>query len=120
LSDSNIELLNSTPYLHEQNLIERFIQVIKKKLRTALMYNRAPYYLWCYALTYVCDTFNMLPRTNKPLSPNEAFYGEKQDVSKCVPFYASGWYYVTKEERQALPSNSKEKLIDELLNVRLY
>ena len=113
LSDSNIELLNSTPYLHEQNLIERFIQVIKKKLRTALMYNRAPYYLWCYALTYVCDTFNMLPRTNKPLSPNEAFYGEKQDVSKCVPFYASGWYYVTKEERQALPSNSKEKLIDD-------
>jgi hypothetical protein len=113
LSVSNIELLNSAPYRHEQNLVERHIQTLKNKLRSALVYNRAPYTYWCFALTYVTDTYNMLPRLKELLSPNEAFFGEKQDVSKCVPFYSSGWYYVTPEERLARPSNDVKNLLDE-------
>ena len=113
LAASNIELLNSTPYLHEQNLVERYIQILKNMLRSALLYNRAPYTYWCYALTYVTDTFNMLPRLQEKRSPNEAFFGEKQDVSKCVPFYSSGWYHLSAEERLARPSDDPRNLLDE-------
>jgi hypothetical protein len=47
----------------------------------------------------------MLPKKRIDSSPNQLFFGEIQDVSKCVPFYSSGWYHLTAEERNTLTLN---------------
>ena len=102
LSDNNIVLHNSTPYKHEQNLIERHMQIWMNLVRKALLSNHAPVSYICYASTYAVDTHNDLPRFGKQTSRNEDFYGQKSDISKFVPFYASGWFHVTQEERDQL------------------
>ena len=84
LQQNNIQLLTSSPYKHEQVLVERYIGIVKNGLRTTMAYNNAPVGYWCYAMEYYCETFNNLPRMNSYLFRNELFYGTKPDISKRV------------------------------------
>ena len=43
---NNIYINASAPYKHQQNFIECFVGVIKNGVRVALLYNKAPFYLW--------------------------------------------------------------------------
>jgi hypothetical protein len=102
LQQENIQLNNSAPYKHEQNLVERFIQILWNMTRANMFYNSAPLQFLCYALRYTVDTYNMLCKKGNLMSRNEEFTSVKSDVSLCVPFYATGWAYLSIAERLAL------------------
>ena len=100
-------LLVSAPYKHQQNFIECFVESIKNGVRVALLYNKAPYYLWYHALVYYIHTYNQVPRRNDHQSKDERFYGIKPDVSTAVPFYADGYFHRPKETRDDKVYSSK-------------
>jgi hypothetical protein len=109
LQANQIQLLNSTPYKHEQNLIERYVQSILNILRATMIHNHAPVRYWCYGLAYSIHTYNLLCKQGITYSRNEAFSGEKADISACVPFYSRGWAYRTPEERALAPTRGTLK-----------
>ena len=116
LRDNNIELQNSAPYKHEQNLSERYIQTLWNMVRCSMYYNKVPMVYICYAFEYSADTHGMLCRIGETKTRDEVFYNKKTDVSKCVPFFSEGWYHVTKEERIYLNKNLKQTLKDKARN----
>ena len=85
---NNIYVNASAPYKHQQNFFECFVGAIKNGVRVALLYNKAPFYLWYHAMVYYIHTYNQVPRRNEMRSKDEHFYGIKPDVSINVPFYA--------------------------------
>jgi len=97
---NHIYMHASAPYKHQQNFIECFVNAIKNGVRVALLYNKAPFYLWYHAVVYYIHTYNQTPRRNETRSKDECFYGIKSDVSTAVPFYAYGYAHRTKEERK--------------------
>ena len=54
---NNIYINASAPYKHQQNFIECFVGAIKNGVRVALLYNKAPYYLWYHAIAYYIHTY---------------------------------------------------------------
>ena len=62
VKEKRIKPLNSTPYKHAQNLIERFVQSFKNMIRTTLYTNSCPIRYWCYAAQYSAQTYNKLQR----------------------------------------------------------
>jgi transposase InsO family protein len=108
LKENNIKFQSSAPSKHAQNLVERYVYTMKDGVRTVMLYNKAPFCYWNYALDYFIETFNNLPRMGNLKSRNEEFYGIKPDISIAVPFYASGYYNVTKKERELLKTNKVE------------
>ena len=113
LKEKGIRLLNSTPYKHAQNLLERFAQSYKNMIRTALNTNDSPIRYWCYAAQYSAQTYNNLHRKGQTVSRDEAFYGVKADVSNCVPFYEHGWAFISPEERASLVKRGSTKALSE-------
>jgi transposase InsO family protein len=107
LKINNIRFQSSAPTVHAQNLVERYVYTVKDGVRTVMLYNKAPFCYWNYALDYFIETFNNLPRMGNIKSRNEEFYGIKPDVSIAVPFYSSGYYNVTKKERELLKTKTK-------------
>ena len=113
LEDNNIILQTSAPYKHQQNLVERYIAIFKDGVRTIMAYNNAPKDLWCFAVESFIHVYNKTPRSGSTLAPDEKFFNKKPDVSSFVPFYSTGYYHVTKDERKkkdALKTQSKEML----------
>ena len=113
LKENRIKPLNSTPYKHAQNLLERFAQSYKNMIRTTLSTNDSPIRYWCYAAQYSAQTYNKLHRKGSTVSRDEAFYGIKADVSNCVPFYEHGWAYVSAEERASILRRRSTKALSE-------
>jgi len=99
IEHNQIRLLNSAPHKKQQNLIERYIQSLLNMMRTAMTHNHTPIRYWCYAFMYMIDTYNMLCQYGNTVTRNEAFSGEKTDISACVPFYSQGWAFRSPEER---------------------
>ena len=66
-------------------------------VRVALVYNKAPFYLWYHAMVYYIHTYNQVPRRNETQSKDN---GIKLDVSINVPFYAVGYAHDPKEIRK--------------------
>ena len=103
MRSENITLYTSAPYKKQQNLAERYVYTIKDGMRTVMAYNNCPIGFWCYAITYFCYTFNRLPRMGRMKTRDEEFYGIRTDISNAVPFYASGYFHSTLEERSKDP-----------------
>ena len=93
IEEHRIQLRLSSPYRHEQSLIERRIRTIKDGMRVCLFANRAPRRWWLHAMRYYIHTRNRQPKQGEVQSRLEALTGIKQDVSGAVPFYSIG--YVT-------------------------
>lgn len=98
-SENDIYLQLSSPYKHQHNLIEAYIESIKNGVRSALLYNQAPKSLWFHALEYYVYTYNHLSKMGDKKSRIEKFTGIKSDMSTAVPFYSKGFYNVSKEEK---------------------
>ena len=96
---NNIYINATAPYKHQHNFIECFVGAIKNGVRVALLYNKAPFYLWYHAMVYYIHTYNQVPRRNETRSKDEHFYGIKPDVGINVPFYAVGYAHRPKEIR---------------------
>jgi hypothetical protein len=68
---NNIYINASAPYKHQQNFIECFVGAIKNGVRVALLYNKAPFYLWYHAIVYYIHTYNQVPvETRRDLRTN--------------------------------------------------
>ena len=104
---NSIYLMVSAPYKHQQNLVECFVEAVKNGVRVAMMYNKAPYYLWYHAIVYYIHTYNQVPTRSDDRSKDEHFYGVKSDVSTAVPFYAVGYFHIPKELRDDKVYGSK-------------
>ena len=89
----------SAPYKHQQNLAESHIHHEKNAMRTALAYNMAPPFLWYKALRYQIKNINLQIVPSTKVTRQEAMTGIKPDISHYVPFYATGYALVHKEER---------------------
>jgi transposase InsO family protein len=100
--DNDITLFLSAPYKHEQNMIESLVTSVKGNLRTTLAYNKCPLFYYCYAFDHMIHTTVRLPKIGALESRIEAFTGSKPDVSYFVPFYSSGHFHVTADERLTL------------------
>lgn len=97
----NMYLQLSSPYKHQQNLVETYMESIKNGVRSALLYNQAPQSLWFHALEYHVYTYNHLPKMSQMKSRIENFTGSKSDMTTAVPFYSKGFYKVTIEEKKS-------------------
>ena len=89
----------SAPYKHQQNLSESHIHQEKNAMRTALAYNMASPFLWYKALRYQTKTINLQIVPGTKVTRQEAMTGIKPDITHYVPFYATGYSLVHKEER---------------------
>ena len=67
---NNTYINASAPYKHQQNFIECFVRAIKNGVRVALLYNKAPFYLWYHAMVYYIHTYNKFPRRNTSMASN--------------------------------------------------
>ena len=88
----------SAPYRHEQNLVERFIQIVMNGVRITLKYNGSPPSFWFKALKYYIHSINNTPVMDRMKSRYEEFWGDKPDISYEVPFYSRGVFYLSDEE----------------------
>ena len=97
----NISRQYSPPHKHAPNgKIERAVQTINLKASTMMIANKAPEYLWEYAVGTAVHVYNATPKRGLDWkTPFELVHGSKPDVSNFVPFYAPGFYHVYKEER---------------------
>jgi len=55
---------------------------------------------WARAIFYAADILNIQYRADLKMSPHEALFGTKPDVSKCQPFGVECWLYVREDQRQ--------------------
>jgi len=70
-------------------------------------------------MDYAVDTHGMLCRIGDTQTRDEVFWGQKTDVSKCVPFYAEGWSHVTPDEMKYLQKHIRGRIKDKARNVRM-
>ena len=116
LIEKNVKLQNSAPYKHQQNKAERNIQTIWNMMRASMYYNKAPKSFLEDAIDYSVATYGFLCSVGETRTRDEVFWGQKTDLSQCVPFYASGWYNVTPEEMQYLQKGMKQRIKDKARN----
>ena len=102
LEENNIELQSSAPYKHQQNKIERTIQSIWNMVRCNMRYNKSPKGFIDHCVQYAVTTYGYLCSVGETKTRDEVFWGQKTDVSTCVPFYAQGWYHVSNEESKVI------------------
>jgi hypothetical protein len=78
LQEKGIKFECAAPQCSAQNGIsERKNRTLVEGLRTVLVANNLPHYLWGEALYHVNDTFNSIPKTNRQNSPKEEFHNKK-------------------------------------------
>lgn len=81
-------------------MVERDMQFLIDKSRAMMSVYNAPKF-WGNAVVCASNLINMTHTPNSTgKTPYEMVYGLKPDVSKFIPFYAPGVYYLTKDERQ--------------------
>ena len=77
-----IKFETAAAYTPQQNgTAERMNRTLKEKTRTLLAHAAADPQLWKEALDTACILYNYGPVTGRTLTPYEAFYGIKPDVS---------------------------------------
>ena len=81
----------SAIYAHEQNgKAERMNKTLTDMARTTMIESCFPEALWAEALRTACHvrdrTVSRSPRSDKPITPFEAYYGRKPEVQHMRPF----------------------------------
>ena len=80
--EHGIDMQASCAYTPQQNgVAERAIKTAKDRTRTIMVGVKGPVSLWTEALQYAIDISNCLPVKGKPLTPHEALWGDKPDIS---------------------------------------
>jgi hypothetical protein len=78
LREKGIKFEFTVPQSSPQNGIsERKNRTLVEGIRTALVARKLPHYLWGEALYHINDTFNSIPKANKPNSPRDEFHNKK-------------------------------------------
>ena len=98
-SANNIQLKLAPPKKQVYDHVESYVNTVCSGMRAALEYNQAPLIYWLHAILYYLWTYNRLPAHNQTVPRITRFDGTIADFSNAVPFYSSGFYNVTAEEK---------------------
>ena len=98
-SSNNILLKLAPPKKQVYDHVESYVNSVCSGMRAALEYNQAPLIYWLHAVLYHLWTYNRLPAHNQTVPRITRFDGTIADLSNAVPFYSSGFYNVTEQEK---------------------
>ncbi|KAJ9511243.1 hypothetical protein QJQ45_017167 [Haematococcus lacustris] len=102
-SSKGIQQQFSAPYCPEQNgKAERLNRTIMQSTRSMLLSAQLPPGFWVDAALKANYVRNLLPITGQPVTPWEAFYHRKPNLSALRVFGATAWVYVTHPNRNKL------------------
>ncbi|KAJ9520824.1 hypothetical protein QJQ45_014022 [Haematococcus lacustris] len=102
-SSKGIQQQFSAPYCPEQNgKAERLNRTIMQATRSMLLTAQLPPGFWVDAALKANYVRNLLPITGQPVTPWEAFYHRKPNLSALRVFGATAWVYVTQPNRNKL------------------
>ncbi|KAJ9532503.1 hypothetical protein QJQ45_010579 [Haematococcus lacustris] len=102
-SSKGIQQQFSAPYCLEQNgKAERLNRILMQGTRSMLLTAQLPPGFWVDAALKANYVRNLLPITGQSLTPWEAFYQRKPDLSALRVFGATAWVYVTQPNRHKL------------------
>ncbi|KAJ9516148.1 hypothetical protein QJQ45_024573 [Haematococcus lacustris] len=102
-SSKGIQQQFSAPYCPEQNgKAERLNRTIMQATRSMLLSAQLPPGFWVDAALKANYVRNLLPITGQPVTPWEAFYRRKPNLSALRVFGATAWVYVTQPNRNKL------------------
>ena len=101
LTENGIKSENSTAHEPWQNgRAEVQIRVLCNIARTNMIASGLTGKFWARAIFYAADISNIQYRVDLKISPHQAVFGVKPDVSKCQPFGVECWLYVRADQRQ--------------------
>ncbi|KAJ9513725.1 hypothetical protein QJQ45_015476 [Haematococcus lacustris] len=102
-SSKGIQQQFSAPYCPEQNgKAERLNRTIMQATRSMLLTAQLPPGFWVDAALKANYVRNLLPITGQPVTPWEAFYHRKPNLSALRVFGATAWVFVTQPNRNKL------------------
>ncbi|KAJ9524038.1 hypothetical protein QJQ45_022468 [Haematococcus lacustris] len=110
-SSKGIVHQHSAPYSPQQNgAAERLNRTIFEKARSILHAADISLSFWAHAVKYANYIRCLLPVSGQPLTPWEAFYGVKPDLSGLRVFGCRVWLHVPDQKRSKLQPKSIEGL----------
>ncbi|KAJ9520893.1 hypothetical protein QJQ45_014114 [Haematococcus lacustris] len=110
-SNKGIVHQHSAPYSPQQNgAAERLNRTIFEKARSILHAADISLSFWAHAVKYANYVRCLLPVSGQPLTPWEAFYGVKPDLSGLRVFGCRVWLHVPDQKRSKLQPKSVEGL----------
>lgn len=126
LKERGIKMCTSVPYCPQQNgRIEREMRTIVESARSMLHPKQLPEYLWAEAIATAVYALNRTTNThNRSMTPYEAWYGKKPDVSRMHPFGTIAYNHITDVRRTKFNQKSEKTLFvgycEDSENYRLY
>ncbi|KAJ9517015.1 hypothetical protein QJQ45_002522 [Haematococcus lacustris] len=106
-SSKGIQQQFSAPYCPEQNgKAERLNRTIMQSTRSMLLTSGLPSGFWVDAARKANYVRNLLPITGHSLTPWEAFYHRKPNLSALRVFGATAWVFVTAPNRNKLQAKA--------------
>ncbi|KAJ9507214.1 hypothetical protein QJQ45_004776 [Haematococcus lacustris] len=110
-SSKGIVHQHSAPYSPQQNgAAERLNRTIFEKARSILYAADMSLSFWAHAVVFANHVRCQLPVSGQPLTPWEAFYGVKPDLSGLRVFGCRVWLHVPDHQRSKLHAKSVEGL----------
>ncbi|KAJ9510619.1 hypothetical protein QJQ45_027503 [Haematococcus lacustris] len=110
-SSKGIVHQHSAPYSPQQNgAAERLNRTIFEKARSILHAADMSLSFWAHAAVFANHVRCLLPVSGQPLTPWEAFYGVKPDLSGLRVFGCRVWLHVPDHQRSKLQAKSVEGL----------
>ncbi|KAJ9528322.1 hypothetical protein QJQ45_014305 [Haematococcus lacustris] len=105
-SSKGIVHQHSAPYSPQQNgAAERLNRTIFEKARSILHAADMSLSFWAHAAVFANHVRCLLPVSGQPLTPWEAFYGVKPDLSGLRVFGCRVWLHVPDHQRSKLQAN---------------
>lgn len=102
----------SNPYTPAQNgVAERYNRVIVERTMAMLADSHVPKKYWAEAAVTVNYLANRVPQRNQEVTPYEAFYNKRPDVSHLRTFGCRAWVYTPKDIRGKLQPRAQVGLL---------
>lgn len=102
LKENGIEILQSTPHMHQQNgRAERFIRTMMDKAEAMRFTACIPPSWWNFSLEHAVYVYNRTPlRRTQWRTPYEVMNGEVPDISKLRVFGCGAYVFIPEKVRQ--------------------
>ena len=113
LQEEGILLETTAPYSPAQNgIAERLNRTLVERARAMLIAKSLPKFLWAEAIAYATYLKNRSPTRalKEPITPEEAFFGQKPDVSVIQEFGTNCWVLIPDEQRGKLDAKSAKRI----------